>query len=678
MTQYDDYDQIEDFDERERVSRLDARMREISGAKGNTMRLRAIIAEQEGIPLKTFERMYYAWRDKGVMGLADKRKLRTGGSINLALEDFKRYAENDKNGSKGGYEAFMRAFRGGAAFHFGTWRDIWKLEYRYEAVPEECPPRWLPKGWTYGNLMKLLAKDPGHLMQLAWTRQGQFAASKYTRSVIRSRIDPKTGESLPVGSIYQADDVWHNIMVYAPGSKGLFQPLEFAFYDVASAYKLGSFMKPRTYSYDEKTGLAKANNLNEFQFRTALAFVCIDTGFHKSGVKFILERGTTAIRENVQRRIAGIPYWGRMIHFETSGRMNTPAHKGMFIGNAGGNPRFKALCEGSHNIMHNATASLLGSRGRDAAHYHESANASERYAEGLLAKIDDLKLPEEVLKLLDLPFLTFDQYCQAFSALEDAVMERRDHRLEGWQNNQVQEWRISRDAPWLGVDALAGMSAEELTAIRALIRKDPENLARMENMSRREVWRRGLGDLVRVPEVELPNFMDPRDAKVLKVSAERTIVFTDKDYYPGQRRVYSAQYTDRLGIPHCLCPGDEVRVYWNPWGNLSEKIWLCDKDDNLLGVSRLVTSAYWGDQEAIRRAAGEKMRDIAQTMAPVRGRHLEEAAEHSAMLDWNRRVMELATSGTVESRATRRRVTAEAQEREQAEAGAFLEQLSTI
>ena len=33
----------------------------------------------------------------------------------------------------------------------------------------------------------------------------------------------------------------------------------------------------------------------------------------------------------------------------------------------GGKPRMKALCECAHNIMHNATASLLGNHGRDAA-----------------------------------------------------------------------------------------------------------------------------------------------------------------------------------------------------------------------------------------------------------------------------------------------------------------------
>ncbi len=655
--EYSDYEMISDFDERMRVSRLDARMREIAGASGNVMQLRAIIARQEGIPLKTFERMYYAWREHGVLGLADGRKVKKHGSLHQALDDFKRYIELDKNTSKGGYDAFMRDFRAGVAFQFGTWRDMWRAQFPYEEVPEMCPAGWIPKGWTYGNLMKMLDKDPAHLMNIAWNRQGQFAASKYTLSVIRSRVDPKTGKNLPVGAIYQADDVWHNINVFAPGVKGLFQPLEFAFYDVASAFKMGSFMKPRFNRVDEKTGRVKGENLNEFQFRSALAFVCIRTGFHRDGVRFILERGTTAIRENVQRRIAGIPYWGQKIHFEASGRMNTPAHKGMFIGNAGGNPRFKSLCEGSHNILHNASASLLGNRGRDAAHYHESAAAQEKYAEGVLAKVDDLKLPEDILKILELPYLTFDQFRQAFAAIEDAVMDRRDHRLEGWQNNQIQEFRLSETSPWLPVSALEGMTDAEKMAVRAVVRQNPEALARMENMSRKEVWRRGLCDLVRVPAIEYPAFMDPRDAKILKVAQDRTVSFTDKDYFPGEKRVYVAQYVDRAGIPHWLTPGTEVRAYFCPWGDLSEKLWLCDMNDNLLGIAQLATRAFWGDQEAIRKAAGEKFRDIAMMTAPMKARHLGDAAEQTAKLAWNKAVLEAAearpTSGGDEFVRTR-------------------------
>ena len=196
-----------------------------------------------------------------------------------------------------------------------------------------------------------------------------FAASKYLAPVIRSRV------GLHPGEVYQSDDVWHNIDVYAPGIKGIFQPLEFATYDVASAFKIGSLIKPRTLKVDPKTGKETRDNLKEQQFRFELAGIMCNTGFYRAGVTWVGEHGTTRLNDRVLSRIAAVPGWGELFHWRVSGKMNTPAHNGILMGDGGGNPRMKALCECSHNILHNATAGLLGNRGRDAAHMHESQGA---------------------------------------------------------------------------------------------------------------------------------------------------------------------------------------------------------------------------------------------------------------------------------------------------------------
>lgn len=643
---YEDFSVIGDINERARVVHLAERMEEIDGSTSK-MSMISLVADQEGMPRKTIERLFYAWRKKGVMALVDKRKISFGKSENSIMATFKSYAEKDRNTSKGGWEQMMRDFRSGKVFEFGTWRDVWKENFPYEPIPQSCPIRWIPKGWGYANLMRHYQKDSSRLMSLAWNRQGQFAASRYTQDVLRSRLDAD-GKNLPVGAVYQADDVWHNIDVVASGMQGTYQPLEFAFYDVASAYKHGSFMKPRTFSVDPKTGRMKGDNLNEFQFRTAFAYICCVTGFHRDGVRFILERGTTAIRENVRRQIAGIPYYGRLISIETSGIMNTPAHKGMFIGNAGGNPRFKALTEGAHNILHNATASLPGNRGRDAAHMHESRAALVKYAGDLMANVADINSP--ALSLLDLPLLTFDQYRQAFMCIEDEVMSRTDHKLEGWINNEVTEYRLNEYSnDWVDASRMLAMSDAERAATNALIKTNPASLVRRRKMSRKEVWEQGQSDLVRVPLHEMVNFLDVRDARDLIVRDDRTISLRDNVYYPGREMRYRAIVKTRHGYPEELVPGTKVKVFFNPWGELAKTVWICSVDGEYLGMAPQVEVAHWSDPDSIRAAAGRKLSDIAAHTADMRGRHIDDAAHTLARKAWNNVVISHAKKGALQA-----------------------------
>ncbi len=631
---YQEFDLITDATERARVVHLTARMVEIEGS-AKKCQMMAFVAEQEGLPRKTVERLYYAWRKDGVLALADKRKLRPAEAQNEVLPIFKTYAENDKNTSRGGWHALMRDLRSGKVFPFGTWRDLWAREHPYETVPETCPWLWVPRGWGYQNLMRLMQKDPDRLQKLAWNRQGQFAASKFKLPVLRSRLD------LPVGAVYQADDVWHNINVFAKGINGTFQPLEFAFYDVASAYKFGSFMKPRTISYNITDGRAKANNLTEFQFRSAFAYVCCCIGFAPEGVRFCLERGSAAIRPNVQERIRQIPHFGELITIDMSGVQNTPAHKGLLVGNAGGNPRFKSLCEGSHNILHNASASLLGNRGRDAAHMHESHAALIRVSEKTIQKANTLNA--DLLDRLELGIMSWDKFVTAFHALESEVMERTDHRLEGWVNNEIVEYRdTTAPTGWRTLDYLRELEPETQGAIIAMLKADPQNLIRKRKMSRGEVWRANRKNLVKVPLMEVPQFLDPRDKREGKVGADGLITFHDQVYYPGQEMRYRAQYTDRGGIPHRLCPGEKVRYYWNPWGELAKMIWLVDESETVLGMCPLFESASWADPHSIEIAAGQQIRQIAEAKRDMAGRHAGEAAEKMAQELWNKAVLKTA------------------------------------
>lgn len=630
--EYQNYAAIADWAERERVSRLAAVMVQIDAAPKKMVAF-ARLGEMHGIPAKTLERQYYRWRRHGDASLADGRKMTRGASENIFYPDFKTYTERDRNTSHGGYGAMLRAIRDGHEFSFGTWRDLWKRDHPGEAVPPNCPSNWVPRGFTYQNMMRLADRDPARRMALAWNRQGEFAALPATLPVVRSRV------GLPVGAVYQADDVWHNVDVFAPGVKGVFQPLEFAIYDVASAFKAVSVMKPRMLKVDPKTGREMRDGLKEQQFRFAMAYLVCEVGFHRDGVTFILERGTTAIRENVQRRVAAIPGFGRLFHFQVSGVKNTPANAGLLMGNAGGNPRMKSLCECAHNIMHNATASLLGNRGRDAAHMHESQAAVVKYSTDMIEqarRIDPLLIP-----LLQLPILEYKNYQKYFYTLEDEVMDRHEHRLEGWADREIVEYRLSATSDdWLPVSKMLDMSPEAVAATKAVIATDPANLMRKRRMSRREAWTAGRKELVRLPVFEMPAFLDPRDAAEGVVRADGTIVFEDSFYYPGERKAYIAEMQDRNGVRRRLAPGEKVRFFWCPLGKLSERIWLADEDGGVLGMCPILKTARWCDPESIKVAMGQKAHQIAELMGESRARHADAAVARLAGEAVNRALLE--------------------------------------
>ena len=650
---YDVYSVIEDFAERERVAKLDALMREIQDSPRKMEAYRRIF-EREAIPEKSLQRFFKKWKDAenaavgtGALALADKRKLSKPTPGSIFYRDFKTYAERDLNTDQGGYDQMLRDLRAGKVFSFGNWRDLWRRQFAGEPVPDVCPINFTPKGFTYNNMNRLHNADPERKIATAWNRGGQFAASAYSLPVIRSRV------GLPVGSVFQADDVWHNIDVFAPGQQGTFQPMEYAIYDVASAFKVVSAMKPRVLTVDPKTGKETRDNLKEIQFRFAVQYLLGVKGFHKDGCTLIGERGTTALRDPVLRRVAAVPVYGKLFRFATSGILNEAAHKGLLMGNAGGNPRMKSLCECAHNVIHNATASILGSRGRDAAHMHESNGAVIKYSSEMISlarKIDPMLVP-----MLQLPILNFDHYCQYFYMMQDAVMDRTNHNLEGWADREIVEYRLSVASDvWLPVSRLNDMSPAEVSATLAVINADKKNLFRNRKMSRREVWSQGQRDLIKWPLIDLPAFADLRDAKEVTVAANGTISFTDKVYYPSTRQTYLAEYVDRHGLHHRLPVGKKVTFYWNPLGELGNQIWIADRtveiDENgqqhvkesILGTAPILKTAAWADEHSIKVAMGQKLQQVADMMSDTRARHVDDAVQTLAAQKINRFLIDSA------------------------------------
>ena len=601
--------------------------------KNRRVELMRSLAAQGVASYGTLKRHYYSFRRNGAVALVDRRRVKEMTAQNPWVECYMTYVENDKNTSINGYRRMMAEFRTGKPMPgaVGTWREMWMREHPGVPVPVECPLDWTPRGATYANLQAACKLNPNFYFNIMATRQGRKAAAGYVLPVITSRV------GLAVLAKVEYDDVWHNIDIMMGGK--VVQPLEFAGYDVASGYKCSSIMKPRFARAD-----GVRDNLKEQQFRFLFAYDHIVRGFHRGGIEDIVEHGTTAIRANVEKQIKSIPGMGDLISIRRSGILSEQVHAGLFIGNGGGNFKMKALCEGAHNVLHNRSAHLLGNRGRDAAHLHESQAALVKYEERLMAAA--AKLPESFALKLQAGLMTFEEYGAAFREIEASLMNDPEHKLEGWDSKTIAEWRLSATSnEWHEWAELEAMSNEEKTAIAAVVGRDAR-LRRVRPMSRFEAYREGLrsGEIVKVDDWYLPSFMDwEKDAVELVVRKNGLLGFKDAMLYGRDEMLYRAAVKTRAGWVQALAPDTRVSAFYNPM--MPEKIWLVDRGDgHTLGTCALYNRAPAYDRRAIEIAMGDQAADLAAKVLPVRGRHQAEAEARAARMANNLRVMKEAAS----------------------------------
>ena len=611
-------------------------MIEISSApKNQRVRLIMQISERTGRAYGTLKNLFYKYEKSGDAALIDRRRMKHLTAVNPWLECYMTYCENDLNTSMNGYRQMMSDFRAGKPMigMIGTWLDVWRREKPGVPVPAECPLDWIPQGATYANLQNIAKANPNYYFNIMSNRRGRKAASRYLLPVLTTRV------GLPVGAKVEYDDVWHNADIIF--LRRACQALEFAGYDVASGYKCSSIIKPR---FTKADGVR--DNLKEQQFRFLFAYDHIVRGFYKGGIDNVVEHGTTAIRSNVEKQIKSIPGMGELIRICRSGILSEQVHAGLFIGNGGGNFKMKALCEGAHNILHNRTAALIGSRGRDAEHLHESQAALVKYEERLAAAAS--RLPPEFALKLQSGFLSYEEYSAAFRQLESRLMDDPEHRLEGWDANVVAEYRLNEQSndwrPWSEVEQLLQGSEDEKLeafAISKLIGRNPA-LKRIRPMSRREVWMAGQADLVRVDDWYMPSFLDwEKDMIELRVRDNGLMGFKSDLYFGRDEMLYRAVVSTRAGYQQSLPVGVKVGAFFNPL--MPEKVWLVSREDGrTIGTAKVFNRAPAYDRAAIERAMGDQAADLANKVLPIRGRHMGEALERAGRMANNLRVLKEA------------------------------------
>jgi hypothetical protein len=447
----------------------------------------------------------------------------------------------------------------------------------------------LPKGWTYRNLMRYQPTK----FELTAARVGRSAAASYRPTVRLTRV------GLSVGEYYLFDDLWHDFMVAVPGQTQARRLLQFHALDLYSAMNVARGLKPIT--KDLVTGAEE--RLNEAEMRFLVAHILAVHGFRPEGTTLVVEHGTAAIREDLERRI-----------LDVTGGVVTVARSGIeggrvlaFEGRGHGNFRFKAALESSGNLIHNETADmrlLPGQTGSNSRLNEPEELHGRQRLYGALVKAAATLSPERAARLR-LPFVELHQAISIVTEIHDRINERTEHELEGWVEAGLtsEEFRFGGEMPWQPM----GRCTESQRQIIASFLQDrvSDIQVRTRRLSPREVWDAGRPQLTRLNAAQAAILLGPDLGREATAKAGR-IEFEDQDLAPGPLC---------YDVMPLLPDGQKACVVVNPM-DLGQ-LFAFDAKGRFLGIARRVQAVCRNDAEGLKHAMGRAAKAEKELLAPV-------------------------------------------------------------
>jgi len=611
---------------------LEDAMRTIDAAKNVLQACKSlanVMVHERGYSASMLRKKYYSWVASGRAWTALINKAKAPDRVRAlpreAVEQiYKAYCERHQRCSKRAWHNFMLDLRMGKVFKgLGDWRDLWRMCYIGERVPEKCPSDWVPPGMTYRNLQRYAALTP---FEIKATRIGMKAASMMIPSVFSTRV------GLLPGQVYQFDDMWHDTEIVMPGeSKVMVRPLEFACVDVASTNKIAFGLKPQV--RDEQTG--KRENLKEIEMLWLVCHILTEVGYHRDGSVWCVEHGTAAVRDEQRRVIAKLT--DNKIQYRDSDILGEAVHKGMWDGAGKGNFRSKALIETSHRLLHYASGMLPGQTGGNSrTDRPEGLDGLEKYEEKILAALQTLD-PRLVERIAH-GGLSWSGYGRTIDAIYSQIYNRTDHRIEGWESNDWVEaewsmdgrgdWRSTRDIPMLP----AHMQQAAMEAART------NGFTRMRRLSPVEVWQQYRHNLVKVPMWGIVDILGMDNAKIVTCRNNLTIEFQNRRLSPDPIR-YLGVVTTTDGHTMQLSPEREYALFVTPY-NLANAVIADRYTGQVLGVADRWAATNPLDTITVHALQEHQGRIKAALTAPIKERHQDEADDRLAAIAHNDIILE--------------------------------------
>lgn len=497
---------------------------------------------------------------------------------------------------------------------YGTWKDWYKLHHPGRQLPRIAPPH--PPSWSLSTLRRKV--DTSKFRRKA-SIQGRGAAAADRPLVLATRA------GCWVHSHLMWDDVWHDLMVNSFAEKQAGRPLELFSHDYFSARKVRYGLRVRT---EDDTG--KAHGLTAKMMRMIVAATYFMDGYSPRGTINVAEHGTAAFSEDMARILYDCS--GGLITVNRSGMKGNPAHYGQFNGRRIGNPRFKASLESSNNLLHNLEAHLPGQTGLSRDRRPEQLHGLLEYNERLLAAMQQLS-PERA-RLLQFPLLEIGEYMTVLRDIYDWMESDYNHRLEGFADAGLVTVDMLMPGGWMSRDEVLMLEGSQKDLALAMLQAGTIQ-SRPRLLSRREVWQRGAGDLIRIHGGTVCELLGDDFAQERKVRGHQ-FVFEDKDVGPGEHR-FEALIVDLEGRITELRDGEKYKAFINPFA--ADQLFVQDAKGRYLGVARRIVRHSRADVAAIERAMGHAAHIESELLAPLEVRQVKAARAKLKMHRTNAQVL---------------------------------------
>lgn len=588
------------------------------------------------IPVSTFRRQWDRLRVHGWRGLVNRAKFpvdRNVGLPPLFVKEWNKILLLHQRDTAGRQArrvllARWRAWRGG----HGLPGDESAAIPGYDHAPAPEKYTGYPLGWSLQNLMR---NGPSRY-EKALRRQGTMAAKALLPSIRTTRV------GMEVGQMYMPDDQWHDTYVNLIGREGevinkrAMRPISFNMIDVLSGCDFTRGHRPIIWDDVSKSKKMFAPQ----DFFWFLIHVLSDYGWRSDiGTVIVMEHGTATVNDLIRRAITA--HTEGKVTFQLGGIGGDPL-KGLFYeGQSRGNFKVKAHRESWFNLFRNYTSALLGPTGLSPEMAPEESHGLLRYNQTLLKAMKELG-PKRAA-LLRMPILNWFDYVPIANTITECINQRSDHELEGWAEMGfiAQDVRLNTTSDhWLSlsdIHALPDPTAQQL----ALSLMTVEGHRRDRRLSPREVFDQGRreGEFKRLN----PHFLNqvvPKDKGYfheLRVNERHEILVPDADR-PGVPLCYPAMVTNYKGREETLHPGDEVRVYVNPFS--PQQALICEPNDAAIGLATQMVRPMRGDADAMARNAGMVSHLEAHLNRAARHQAADLAAERAELHEHNERVIQ--------------------------------------
>jgi hypothetical protein len=144
-------------------------------------------------------------------------------------------------------------------------------------------------------------------------------------------------------------------------------------------------------------------------------------------------------------------------------------------------------------------------------------------------------------------------------------------------------------------------------------------------MSRREVWDRGAGELIKIGGAAVVAILGEDLAQKDPVKVQKGMIEFDDIEAGPDTFTFEGVIFDPWNRRERLVEGEKYRVFINPFA--PDRLFVCDAKMAYLGESRRIADPSRANKEAVHRTMGHVAAERVERLAGVRERHAGEASE---------------------------------------------------